>query len=252
MDRLLAWGESFVSFDRLLCALEAGEVSPDVASGIELGALLYLPPFLEESTERRIRELADGPRRVPSAPLERLRTAAAANPYRSLARQLLEILLDEGLEELLIYAAQEPLRARPPRIVINKDEAKAFVRRFLDEAESPLSLKLDLDLHRIDVEFTDTQSGYAEFWPREMLPEGQPDRLIVHLNTGTLEYGDLEATLSHEIHGHAVFYALQRAGAATFIDHGAMFLVEGWATVSPMNSPCSPRVGVTRSLVVVV
>ena len=78
--------------------------------------------------------------------------------------------------------------------------------------------------------FTTEPSGFAEYWPRELITGRTSDLLVIHLNGQSLDRLTLNSTLCHEIYGHGSFYGEIRACQPSLIDHGDFVLVEGWAT----------------------
>ena len=79
---------------------------------------------------------------------------------------------------------------------------------------------------------------YAEYWPS--LVTGIDNHLVLGKALLSATQSDIIGTFVHEISGHACFYELVRNGFFGFIDHGAICLIEGWATWCEWNSPfCS-------------
>lgn len=77
--------------------------------------------------------------------------------------------------------------------------------------------------------------GYAEWWDRELL-ESKEDLLILYTNADSLNSNDLYYTIIHEMYpGHGHFYN-RVTHSDHHIDHGAMSIVEGWATYVEWNS----------------
>lgn len=77
--------------------------------------------------------------------------------------------------------------------------------------------------------------GYAEWWDRELL-ESKEDLLILHTNPESLNSNDLFYTIIHEMYpGHGHFYNTV-THSDHLVDHGAMSIVEGWATYVEWNS----------------
>jgi hypothetical protein len=72
-------------------------------------------------------------------------------------------------------------------------------------------------------------AGFAEYWPTTLTGADQ-NRLIIYDNPDQLGYENFQATIAHEVLGHGTFYAFASQANAPFFDHGAMALIEGWAT----------------------
>lgn len=79
--------------------------------------------------------------------------------------------------------------------------------------------------------------GFAEWWDRDLINE-EKDVLVLYDNKDALNSNDFEYTIYHEIYpGHGQFYNFARANKSTIpnFDHGAMSLIEGWATFCEWN-----------------
>ncbi|MBE6959624.1 MAG: M1 family metallopeptidase [Ruminococcaceae bacterium] len=77
--------------------------------------------------------------------------------------------------------------------------------------------------------------GFAEWWDRELL-DSKEDLLILYTNADSLNSNDLYYTIIHEMYpGHGHFYnSVTHSGH--LVDHGAMSIIEGWATYVEWNS----------------
>lgn len=71
--------------------------------------------------------------------------------------------------------------------------------------------------------------GWAEYWPK-LLTKAANDQLIIYDNADQRGCHTFRATLAHEVLGHGEFYTLAEYMRPNFFDHGAMALIEGWAT----------------------
>lgn len=79
--------------------------------------------------------------------------------------------------------------------------------------------------------------GFAEWWDRDLI-NSDKDKLVLYDNKDLLKKNDFEYTVYHEVYpGHGLFYNFVRANKTTIpnFDHGAMSLVEGWATFAEWN-----------------
>lgn len=87
----------------------------------------------------------------------------------------------------------------------------------------------------------DENLGFAEYWPHFMT-EKMFNELIVHKNQNNLCEYNLDLTFAHEVTpGHGFFYLTQHANPNQFIDQGAFFLIEGWATYCEWLQTENPR-----------
>lgn len=79
--------------------------------------------------------------------------------------------------------------------------------------------------------------GFAEWWDKDLTNENK-DLLVLYDNKDALNRDDFEYTIYHEIYpGHGQFYNYARMNSTTIpkFDHGAMSLIEGWATYCEWN-----------------
>ena len=77
--------------------------------------------------------------------------------------------------------------------------------------------------------------GYGEWWDHEISSSGI-DELILYTNDRRVKGDDYLYTIIHETYpGHGHFYASVRNDKLLF-DHGAMMLIEGWATFCEWNT----------------
>lgn len=77
--------------------------------------------------------------------------------------------------------------------------------------------------------------GYAEWWDSE-LSSDEKDLLILYNNKDLLKYNDFKFTIIHEVYpGHGHFYNELKNKVNSF-DHGAMSIIEGWATFCEWNT----------------
>ena len=90
-------------------------------------------------------------------------------------------------------------------------------------------------LKNYDIEIQNSQ-GYAEWWDRSLL-NGQRDKLVIKINQDSMYKNDLIYTLYHEVYpGHGHFYNRLAHNPVCGFDHGAISLIEGWATYCEWNT----------------
>ena len=88
-------------------------------------------------------------------------------------------------------------------------------------------------------------NGYGEWWDREISDTGR-DELVLYTNDNQVKCDDYKYTIIHETYpGHGHFYNYVRA-QNDCMDHGAMSLVEGWATYCEWNTYPSKYVNVIK------
>lgn len=224
----LDWARAFVSLDRLLEALETGEITPDAVANVDPEKLLHLPQSVADDASKRISIIAKKIGHKPE--LNQLLRAAVAAPYRPLTRPMLSQVFGNGLDKLLLDAAEAEAFPRDESIKLSRFEARDFVEDFVERAKRDRSTRCIFSNATLQIDYTDCESGFAEYWPRELIAPQQSDLLVIHLNAQSLDLHALEATLYHEIFGHGSFYYALRTLQPPLVDHGALVLVEGWAT----------------------
>ncbi len=78
-------------------------------------------------------------------------------------------------------------------------------------------------------------SGFAEWWDRDLTSDNS-DLLIIFTNSDSQNTNDLFYTIVHEMYpGHGFFYN-NVAHTGSLMDHGAMALIEGWATYAEWHA----------------
>lgn len=93
-------------------------------------------------------------------------------------------------------------------------------------------------------------NGYGEWWDREISNSGK-DELILYTNENKAKSDDYKYTIIHETYpGHGHFYNYVRAENDS-MDHGAMSLIEGWATFCEWNTYPSAYVDAIRQNAIV-
>ena len=89
-------------------------------------------------------------------------------------------------------------------------------------------------------------TGFAEWWDRDLIEEDN-DLLILYANDDSLNENDLYYTIIHEMYpGHGQFYNVVAHGDK-LVDHGAMSIVEGWATYAEWNTVKSEYISSIRN-----
>lgn len=88
-------------------------------------------------------------------------------------------------------------------------------------------------------------AGFAEWWDSS-LNEGN-DLLRLFINADSMYENDLLYTIQHEVYpGHGHFYHMSKGSGSPVFDHGAMTLVEGWATYAEWHAQPSSYTEATR------
>ncbi len=75
---------------------------------------------------------------------------------------------------------------------------------------------------------------YGEWWDSDISTSGK-DELYLYTKNNVIKYDDFKYTILHEMYpGHGHFYNYVKT-PDTLFDHGAMMLIEGWATYCEWN-----------------
>lgn len=75
------------------------------------------------------------------------------------------------------------------------------------------------------------EDGYGEFWDSDIYDDYKENTLILKSNDGNLTYDDFVYTIIHEVYpGHGHFFN-ETKHKNIYYDSGALFLIEGYATV---------------------
>lgn len=78
-------------------------------------------------------------------------------------------------------------------------------------------------------------TGFAEWWVVDLLPTLAKPKLVLYNNQDSMYEEDFKYTVLHEVYpGHGHFYSTLNNNTHHF-DHGAIALIEGWATFIEWN-----------------
>lgn len=244
----LEWGKSFVSLDCLLEALRV-EGKDELLDQVEPDKILHLPASLSEPLLARIEHEISYSAATRSR-LKDLLVCAVRAPYQPLQRQLFSITFGDTLRLLLDMAQETSPIAPPPLEAVDPHEMGKIANDFQGWACNSPDLQTLRDLVPVPIYHLETiraDVGYAEYWPAALTGEGN-DRLVLYENQGSLDFSTLLATLVHEVYpGHGFFYNWVARSALPFFDHGALTLIEGWATWCEWHFFRNPYADFTRS-----
>lgn len=123
--------------------------------------------------------------------------------------------------------------------LIQTQNIELYTKKFLSEIEN--DHKIVSDFGRCIIPDYEIQiakgKGFAEWWDRDLI-DGEKDLLVLYDNKDAMNLDDFEYTIYHEVYpGHGQFYNYARQTSNTIpkFDHGAMSLIEGWATYCEWN-----------------
>lgn len=228
LESILEWGISFISLDALLAYPDREIIKRLISDPDTRERILHVPSCLAMYFERKIMA-SDA-----SDELRQLLDQATSAPYRNLQRILFEATFGSELDVLLKVARLIPYVSPPPLVTVRGVELAGLVRRFTDHLKDIGGMEALLRQYPIpafQTEVVDGETGYAEYWPTELAPEQQHDKLILYQSDALMDQDTLQSTLFHEIYpGHGMFYDVVKKNRPPFFDHGAITLIEGWAT----------------------
>lgn len=207
---------------------EEGDPQPAIDMASERTPL-YLPEFLGEQYRTRI-VASERLRPHQKADLLAITGRAQDQRFENRHRDIFEPvfggaldgLLDKALHRVAALPDDRPIAGSNLRVL-----ASEIVGHLRDKVPPRLqSLASSIPKFRTTVS---PGAGFAEYWPTT-LTGAQQNELIIYDNPDQLGYQNFQATLAHEVLGHGTFYAYASQAEPPFFDHGAMALIEGWAT----------------------
>lgn len=208
---------------------------------------LHLPAFLAE--RYRIRILA-AEVLAPRQKDELLAITARAQDRRfdNLHREIFEPVFGNALDALLDQALPG-VAALPDDRPIAGSDLRGLAHEIVGQLRGKLPSRLQSLASAIptfDTALT-PGAGFAEYWPTTLTGADQ-NELIIYDNPDQLGYENFRATIAHEVLGHGTFYAFATEAKPPFFDHGAMALIEGWATWCEWSASAPPFANYLRSV----
>lgn len=243
-----------VSFSALLEAIEQtpSRTSEFLDRALQQPArLLSIPTGLRRLVEKKLSCLSTlgllgADERQELQHLFTLAESATFNP--DIQRSLLDAVWGPQLDALVERAAMvhPPILRRDVRVEpqLFKQTVHAMLQglmsadhtgRWLGPVDMP---RFDIAIHHGD--------DFAEYWPVALASppdkgEVSRDRLVIFDNGNMHQDGVLRTTLAHEVLGHGVFYQSALTLDPPFFDHGAIGLIEGFATWCEWHASQSPH-----------
>ncbi|MES2206858.1 MAG: hypothetical protein V4525_08690 [Pseudomonadota bacterium] len=228
LSEQLTFFSSMISIAALCDAVEEapGKIESFLAA-IEHHQLLHLPAVLSQHLTDRVSQLS-----VPLSAkkeMNHLIKAAENSVFENHHETIFCPVFGAGLDHLIskqIASMPSPLVDK----IIPRNALKSTVHHLLDRLMAQSIPEGFEEVKDIKFEVVVKEGlGFAEYWPAELLEHTQ-NQLIIFDNPEQLKQGALQATLVHEVLGHGFFYFLKEKSNAQLLDHGAMCLIEGWAT----------------------
>jgi hypothetical protein len=242
LEDLLGWSKEFVSLDAVLTAIAgAGPDASSVLDGLDERKLLHIPAILKERFERKIGALLTELPSEHTEYLQHLLHLSLEAAYRPLHRDLFQIIFGDVIDDLLDSSKKDvslislPASSRPK---VEGQEVEGYVQSFKARIRSnPVVRELleaaEIPDFRISVQ---EGSGFAEYWPKELLEGSPSDLLVIFENEDSMVPETLDLTLVHEVApGHGYYYSRLRKATGPLVDYGALILTEGWATWCEWN-----------------
>lgn len=173
---------------------------------------------------------------------EELIHAAVKQEFVNHAAALVETALGKGFLEQAAHHLKQTQgnldRPRDESIDICKTEVSTLLKLYqdtiIDHGRSFFPPELQIN-PVFQTQASQNLACFAEYWPH--LITGEPNALILSDTLQRESLPDIIGTFVHEIGGHACFYDLASKDTCRFIDHGAICLIEGWATWIEWHSP---------------
>lgn len=238
---------SMVSISALCDTLDENpERFQELLDGVERSRLLHVPSYVAKVLQSRIEQL---PERLEPAKkdLAALLSSATNSPFINYHAEIFEPVFGSELKSLVCKSLSR-LPPAPKDQSIDRHDLKATVDHILKilMAGSHVNTVLgDVIIPNFETILKEG-TGFAEYWPVE-LSGSTSNQLIVFDNPDQLRVGTLQTTLAHEVLGHSVFYEAEVSYAPPFFDHGAICLVEGWATWCEWNASATPHGDFSRA-----
>ncbi len=232
---------SMISISALCDALEENpERSKELLAGIDGYRILCTPTSVADSLRIRIAQLPekfDHVKKEISLLLDSAEKARFINYHAEIFEPVfgleLNNLLSKKTTQFLPRPKDESIAqenfVETVNLVLKNLLNSCYIDKILGEVSIP---KFDL---LVKEEF-----GFAEYWPAE-ISKSKKNSLIIFHNPDNRLIGTLQTTLAHEVLGHGTFYEVEMATAPSFFDHGAMCLIEGWATWCEWHASDTPQ-----------
>lgn len=222
---------SFVSVSQLVedvCSESSLRRRNSFLEVAETKPLLYLPPVLMANIEARVWKstLSKSQR----SQLKRVIERATHSAFKNFNDAIFRPIFGHHLDGLLKKGGRD-LPPRFPDSPLPAGTLSEVVPRLLAELKSRVPGPL-IGVASLMPEFdvaVERGVGFAEYWPVG-LTNSRRNRLVIYDNPDQKGERDIKATLAHEVYGHAIFYNAIERERPPFVDHGAMALIEGWAT----------------------
>lgn len=230
-DETLAFFSSLISMGQLVTLICDKDVAV-APSNLDLAAekLLHIPDFLGATYISKINSAPSLDPTTRGRLIESIQLGMEMK-FRNILDDLFRIPFGDQLTDLLDGIDLD----EPERFVdepIERDNFHVVVNEIVEDLlENPPGIIRALKKHlpKFRTSILESSGGFAEYWPKALSNSGN-NELLVYNNNDQLGRENLKATIAHEIFGHGIFYAIAESNPPPLFDHGAMCLIEGWAT----------------------
>lgn len=210
--------------------------------------IIYLPDSLYEYYHKKITDI-HLPDDLKNKLYRILESAKNANSIYEEYLELCKIVYGPSFEKMLEVARREGDKTvAVPRSVSVKNE----IREVYEELYSKHTQNAELVEKFGESKLSDFEvsvmpgQAFAEWWDEEIAPQGK-DLLVLYQNEDSQYYNDLKYTIYHETYpGHGQFYRTLSDRRSHMFDHGAISIVEGWATYAEWHSEDSDYIRAVR------
>lgn len=180
----------------------------------------YIPTELNYIIEERIHELE------PKIKNKLVDLLALANESQFVFSQndFYKITLPPGFYEIL-------MKFKPDfsKVDVLKKDQKINLRQVKKITEE---FVIEHSIKELSVNYKDLKSGWAEYWPKDLINK-EKNLLLINTSNELISEENLINTLKHELYpGHGEFY--NRVSRKKFFDDSSSIIIEGWATYSEL------------------
>jgi hypothetical protein len=201
------------------------------ASVISMACLLHLPKKSALILQARIVNIRSKLTNDTYQYLLSLLDKATDTPFTNRHRQLFIPVFGVELLDSLLKDAKEGLQSITP---IYDESPEHSLPLAIEKVSHDLLRKPRIreltkkyqPLYSVEIK---SGAGFAEYWPKSLTKKASDELWIVD-NVGMYRPRILYTSLAHEVIGHGVFYTAVEQASPQFFDHGAITLIEGWAT----------------------
>lgn len=229
---------SFYSISQLIDAIEECPDKYELLVGIansNKDKLILTPSLVIDTLEKRIILLPKECQKDISQLIDYSRMSQYNPDFKSYCSVIFGNLYNKIIE--IAFASEDSQKINHGRKLKNTE-----LISFTDQELAGISTDRNVinkfgnfNIEKYDTEISNS-IGYAEWWDRDLL-DSETDKLILFDNSDSMFINDLKYTIIHEIFpGHGYFYNSLAHNSDYIFDHGAIALIEGWATFVEWNT----------------